>query len=144
MLLNKNCICYSGDKKDCPVSQKGKTYRIVNSSGSLLTVYEVDTCLIPGVQHKKCDYLILVENHHEKKAFLIELKGTDLTSAIHQIENSLQILGNSIRGYQIFGRIVGRRITPNIRSRRSALEEKLRQLGGDLKIISGYEYAETV
>jgi hypothetical protein len=144
MSLNKDCIQYSGSKKDCPVYQNGKTYRIINQSGSALSVYEVDPCLIPDRLEKKCDYLILADAEKEGKAFLIELKGSDISSAIQQIESSLNILGTSLKGYKIFGRVIGRRVTPNIRSRRASLEEKLRLLGGNLQIVSGAEYVETV
>lgn len=144
MSLSKDCIQYSGNKKDCPVAQKGKTYRVVNFSNSMLTIYEVDPCLIPEIQQKKCDYLVLVENPNQKKVFFIELKGSDLTGAIRQIENSVRILGCAVKGYQVFGRIIGRRITPNIKSRRAALDEKLRELGGNLHIASAVDYSEEV
>ncbi|NII25038.1 hypothetical protein HB364_08110 [Pseudoflavitalea sp. X16] len=142
MSLSTDCIQYSGTKKDCPVSEKGKTYRIINSSNAVLTVYAVDPCLIPDRQQKKCDYLIVAHCQDTMKALFIELKGSDITSAIQQIENSLRILGNSLKDYQVFGRIIGRRVTPNIKSRRSGLEEKLRQHGGNLQIISAAEFSE--
>lgn len=144
MPLSKDCIQYSGDKKDCPVSQKGKTYRIINSSRSVLNVYVVDPCLIPDMQQKKCDYLVLADNPCSPKAFFIELKGSDITGAIRQIENSVRILGGAVRSYHVFARIIGRRVTPNIKSRRASLDEKLRELGGNLHIASATEYLEEV
>lgn len=142
MSLSTDCIQYSGTKKDCPVSQKGKTYRIINTANAILTVYAVDPCLIPDKQQKKCDYLVIAHCQDTMKALFIELKGSDITSAIQQIESSLRILGNSLRNYQVFGRIIGRRVTPNIKSRSSRLEEKLRQLGGNLQIVSAIEFSE--
>jgi len=144
--LNKGCILYEGKKKDCPVTQKGKTYRLLNNSGYAIEVYEVDPCLIPSVQHKKCDNLFIVKEDKKNlvKVFFVELKGSGITDAIKQIDNSINILENQINANMVYGRIVGKRVTPDIKSRRAKLDEKLKQLGGDLKIASTIELIERV
>ena len=53
MPFNSDCVIYSGVKKVYVVSEKGKSYRLVNVSGMNVTKYEVDPCLIPGVQEKE-------------------------------------------------------------------------------------------
>lgn len=144
MSLSNDCLRYAGNKKDCPVSQNGKTYRVINKSDATLYVYEVDPCLIPDILQRKCDYLILAEMSDKKKALFVELKGADLTGAIKQVENSIKLLGGLMKGYHIFGRIVGRRVTPDIKSRRAFLDEKLRQLGGNLQIASTLQFSEEI
>ncbi len=145
MALNKDCILYEGKNKDCPVSQNGKTFRMLNNSGSEIKIYEVDPCLIPPANQRKCDNLFLVNREKsESLAYFVELKGTGISDAIQQIDNSINMLQTDISGYVVFGRIIGRRVTPDIKSRRAKLDEKLKRLGGNLIIASTFEYKETV
>lgn len=144
MTLNSKCIDYFGDKKNCPVSEKGKTYRLINNSGFNLTIYKVDACLIKDNNQQKCDYLFLVDKKQECVAYFIELKGTGLTGAIHQIMNSIDILYKSLHEHKIFARIVGKRVTPDIKSRRAKLDEKLKKFGGNLIIASISDYPEII
>jgi hypothetical protein len=144
MTLNRECIIYCGDKKNCPVSEKGKTYRLINHSGFDVTVFKVDACLIKDNNKQKCDFLFIVDKKHERVAYFIELKGTGLTGAIHQIMNSIDILYKSLHEHKIFARIVGKRVTPDIKSRRAKLDEKLKKFGGDLLIASISDYPEII
>jgi hypothetical protein len=144
MRLYNDCIIYSGHKKNCPVSQNGRIFRLLNNSGFQLTVYEVDPCLIKDNNEQKCDYLFIVDKKQECAAYFVELKGTGLTVAINQILNSIDILYKSLHEHKIHARIVGKRVTPNIKSRRAKLDEKVKQFGGDLKIASAPELPETI
>ena len=92
MKLNKDCIIYAGEKRNCAVSQNGKCFRLINEAGYKLTVYNVDPCLINNNWEKKCDYLVVVDKRQECLAYFIELKGTGLSDAISQIMNSIDIL----------------------------------------------------
>jgi hypothetical protein len=142
--LHNDCLKQSGKKRDCPVSEKGKTFRLISKKDCNLWVYKVDACLIKDGGQKKCDYLILLEGDSIRHAYFVELKGTGLRDAINQIDNSVKILIGLVNKYKIFGRIVGRKVTPNIKSRRVKLDEKLRQLGGNLIIASTNDYREEV
>jgi hypothetical protein len=144
MELNKACIIHSGSKKDCPVCESGRTYRMLNDSGYEFTVYKVDSCLIKDNKEKKCDFLFVVDKKKERIACFVELKGTGLADAISQIHNSINILYKSLNEHKIFARIVGKRVTPNIKSRRARLDERLKHFGGDLKIVSAHELKETI
>jgi len=144
MKLNGDCIRYTGDKKDCCVTEKGKTFRLINNHQFVITVFEVDSCLIKDNNEKKCDFLLLVDKKQECRAYFVELKGTDLTGAIQQVLNSINILYKSLHEHKIYARIVGKRVTPNIKSRRVKLDERLKQFGGDLKIVSAPELQETI
>jgi hypothetical protein len=134
MKLNIDCRRYTGDKKDCCESEKGKTFRLINNHQHIITVFKIDSCLIKDNNEKKCDFLFIVDKNQECRAYFVELKGTDLTGAIHQVLNSINILYKSLHEHKIYARIVGKRVTPNIKSRRVKLDEKLKQFGGDLKL----------
>lgn len=144
MSLNSECRDYLGYKKDGAVTEKGKTFRLINDSGFEFAIYKVDDCLIKGNNEQKCDYLFLVDKNLECAAYFIELKGTDLTKAISQILNSIDRLYKSFHEHKIYARIVGTRVTPNIKSRRAKLDEKVKQFGGDLIIASKPELKETI
>lgn len=74
----------------CPIivcKEKGTQHRAINRDRNIVFKYHVDGEIVTGSNKKRCDYL--VENEDKKTAYLIELKGTDLPSAIEQIESSL-------------------------------------------------------
>jgi hypothetical protein len=144
MILNNDCKTYSGDKKIHAISEKGKTFRLVNDSKFTFAHYRVDACLIKDNNEQKCDHLFIIDKKQECAAYFVELKGTGLADAINQILNSIDILYKSLHEHKIYARIVGKRVTPNIKSRRAKLDEKLKQFGGDLKIASAPELQENI
>jgi hypothetical protein len=144
MGLNNDCKTYSGNKKVHAVSEKGKTFRLVNQSRFTFAHYQVDACLIKDNGEQKCDHLFIIDKKQECAAYFVELKGTGLTDALNQIQNSIDILYKSLHEYKIYARIVGKRVTPNIKSRRVKLDEKLKRFGGDLIIASTPELQETI
>ena len=52
----------------------------------------------------RCDYLLL--NDTDKRAYYIELKGSDIEKAIQQIENSIRLLHSGIQDYRVYPRII--------------------------------------
>jgi hypothetical protein len=144
MKLNSDCIHYFGDKKDCRVSEKGKAFRLKNDTQYKITVFKVDACLIKENNEKKCDFLFVIDKKQERHAYFVELKGTDLAGAIHQVLNSINILYKSLHEHKIYARIICKHVTPNIKSRRAKLDERLKQFGGDLKIVSAPELQEII
>ena len=144
MKLNSDCIYEDGNKKDCCVSEKGKTFRLKNDTQHKITVFKVDACLIKDNTEKKCDFLFVVDKKQECHAYFVELKGTDLAGAILQVSNSINILYKSLHEHKIYARIVGKRVTPAIKSRRAKLDERLKQFGGNLKIVSAPQLQESI
>lgn len=142
--LNNDCLKYTGQKKDCPVTEKGKTFRIINEGEFNMHVYQVDPCLINDKNQQKCDYLLLIEKKSDRRAYFVELKGTRIPDAINQVHNSINLLYKLLHEHKIFARIVGKRVTPDIKSRRAKLDEKLKRFGGNLIIYSNPEYTETI
>lgn len=70
--------------------QKSKSeYRGENRARKSLVCLRVDGCLINTIQVKKCDYLLLVCS--DNIANFIELKGTDIKTAIEQLASSVRL-----------------------------------------------------
>jgi hypothetical protein len=107
--------------------------RYENVSQSRLTKYRIDGCLLPEEAGKrKCDYLLL--NIDLLKAYFIELKGSDLDSAVEQIDIALSRLNPTLKAhaYVPHGQIVLTRV--NTTDRQSL---KFRSLMKRFKNLSG-------
>lgn len=109
-MSNENCNPFgkceeqSGRNKDFYCKEHGKTYHHINKSKSFIVKIRVDECLIKGEQERKCDYLLL--NCDTKKAYLIELKGSDLAHAASQILNVINIFQKELSAFEVHARIV--------------------------------------
>ena len=76
-----------------------------NVNRHLIRHYLVDKGIIPqNDPQERCDYLLI--NDTDKRAYYIELKGSDLEKAIRQIDNTIRLLHSGISTYTIFPRIV--------------------------------------
>ncbi len=107
------------------------TYRYHNESLDFLSKYQVDGGLIND-SNAKCDFLLL--NCNKRYSFFIELKGSDISRAIDQIDRSIDVLKDNLSGYSIFGRIVLTRvnITNLVDLKIKKLERKLSSFNGNL------------
>lgn len=76
--------------------------------------FRIDGKVICGVEEKKCDYLLLNDDTH--KSYYIELKGSEIDKAIKQLENTINLISPSLRGYIIYQRIVYRTGTHSVNS----------------------------
>jgi hypothetical protein len=97
-----------------------------------LAKYRVDGGLIAdgGV---KCDYLLLI--CEKKQSYFIELKGSDISRAIDQIDRSIDVLKGKLLGFAFFARIVLTRMnTISLKNPKLIkLEQKVESLNGNLK-----------
>ncbi|MBP1672378.1 MAG: hypothetical protein H6Q25_193 [Bacteroidetes bacterium] len=107
------------------------TYKYNNESLDFISKYKVDGGLISD-SSAKCDFLLL--NCNRKYSFFIELKGSDISRAIEQIDRSIDVLKDNLSGYYIFGRIVLTRDNttklPDLKIKK--LERKLSSFNGNL------------
>lgn len=69
-------------------SKSGSEYRAANVGRKNLICLKVDGCLISNQETKKCDFLLL--DCDNNIAHFIELKGSDLATAIKQLTNSVK------------------------------------------------------
>lgn len=87
--------------------ENGKIHRAFNTDRNTVYQYKIDGEVISkNDPQKRCDYL--VENEDKKTAYIIELKGTDLSHAIEQIEATIQLFSRLFNqnNYTIYPRIV--------------------------------------
>lgn len=71
--------------------EKGKIFRILNSSNRSIEVYQVDGCLVRDT-NKRCDFMFMVDAAKRDCLYLVELKGTDHVHALRQIVNAAEVL----------------------------------------------------
>ena len=85
--------------------------------------FKIDGGVIRGTQVSRCDYLVV--NDTGKRAYYIELKGSDVRKAMEQIDNTVSMI-KDLRGYAVFPRIIFRG-TINIKnSERTRWSQKYR------------------
>jgi len=130
-----NCFDFIEDKRQivtCSDKKSLAIYTYKNSRSAKLSKYRIDGCLIND-NGAKCDFLLLNCDHN--KSYFIELKGSDLSRAVDQIDRSVELLKGALSGYSINARIVVTRInTIDLKSTKYLrLEKKLNYLKGDLK-----------
>lgn len=77
-----------------------------NIDRSSVTQYQIDGVVITGSQ-SRCDFLVM--NDDRKDAYLIELKGSDISKAVIQLEATATALRHQLDGYDINYRIVHNR-----------------------------------
>lgn len=76
-----------------------------NVNGHTIRHFQVDKGIFSqNDPQERCDYLLL--NDTDKRAYYIELKGSDLEKAIRQIDNTIKLLHPGISTYTVFPRIV--------------------------------------
>lgn len=74
----------------------------INKYGAYVTHYRIDGVVI--VKGKKCDFLLI--NEDKKTAYLIEIKGADLSEAARQLAGTEEALSEQLSGYSVHYRIV--------------------------------------
>lgn len=96
------------------IKEKRCEYRFINNARTKYCVVRVDSCLVTN--GKRCDYLLLDCDKNE--AYLIELKGSDITYAIEQILSTLTLLANRLQACaSLHARIVSsKNRVPNFRN----------------------------
>lgn len=119
--------CRIGSKESNPTGYGKETiFRLLNKTRKVVDKYIVDDCLLKEYKRsEKCDYLFNVEELNT--TFLVECKGADILKAVSQLESSLDILKESLKGKKIKARIVSTKVySPDMRNRSySRLRERL-------------------
>ncbi len=131
-LILPKCIEYHEDRKICVVTEKGKTYSLINNSGFKIRTIKVDKCLSQNEGEKRCDYLMDINEKEVKRAIFIELKGSSLNDAVKQLYSTIIYLKDEYKDHQLDARIVGSRDVPNLES-----TPDYRKLAREVKITKG-------
>lgn len=137
------CIESADHRNQIKCEENRKKYTLINTSRKCITSYKMDGGIIVEDKHvpngtNKCDYLYIIYADDSHDAILIELKGTDLSKALKQLQNTLTLFPNVFRTCaHVHGRIVVTSTLPNLRARPEYvnLAKKLeRTYHGTLKI----------
>src|SRR5215216_266576 len=99
-LIPEKCVKCHDARKECVVHEKGKKYKLINSSGFKIRVVEVDKCLLQSEGEKRCDYLMSINEKVTQRVIFIELKGGRLTDAVKQLYSTIVYLKGEFKGYQ--------------------------------------------
>ena len=102
-----------------------------NSGGKNVTHYKMDGVVFKG---NSCDFLLF--NETDRIAFMIELKGSDLTKAAEQLETTEKRLGPALSGYRRRYRIAANKCRTHQIQDSKFLKYKVRW-GASLKYASG-------
>lgn len=95
----------SGTYAEFVSSENGCKHIGRNVSGHKIRQFKIDGEVIAkNADTIRCDYLLL--NDEAKRAYYIELKGSDLEKAIQQIEATVLMLQDSLTGYAAYRRII--------------------------------------
>jgi hypothetical protein len=95
--------------------ENGRKYQGNNKGSKRVIRYQIDGYILNDSDDEKCDNAFLLPD--EKKAYLIELKGSDLKKAADQIYTTLERLKNHLTNCNVHGRIVCSHIPkPDLRS----------------------------
>lgn len=90
-LLGYQSICQPYDPRIVS-KENGRSHIAYNNSHKLINHYHIDGNVIK--QGQRCDYLLI--NETEQIAYLIELKGSDLSRAAQQLEVTEQVLHSQL------------------------------------------------
>lgn len=98
------CTKCNSDKKIVAQEKKSK-FVLNNPGGKKVCKIKYDGCYDKS-KEKKCDFLLLVCEEKNEKAFFIELKGQNFTQALKQIQKSIDNEIRILKGFEIHARIV--------------------------------------
>lgn len=103
--INAHTPFRSGTFSSFVSSENRCTHVGENKDHDMVRHFQIDGGVLPkGKDPERCDYLLL--NDSNQRAYFIELKGSDLTKAISQIEASVAMIAASLPDYSIYKRII--------------------------------------
>lgn len=123
---NKNrtaCIESADQRSQVKCEENNKKYILLNTLRRYVSSYKMDGGIIVENNQvptgtNKCDYLYIIYAGSSHEAILIELKGTDLSKALKQLQNTLKLFPNVFRTCShVHGRIIVTSALPNLRAR---------------------------
>ena len=111
VLFPNKSRCDKNQKK--VVSEESGNKHIVNNPNQIeVYQYHIDGDIISkeDTSGERCDYIVESTKQSKPIAYIIELKGSDMLKAIHQIEATIKRFSQQLANYEIYPRIVCTRI----------------------------------
>ncbi|MBL7784628.1 MAG: hypothetical protein JNM36_01880 [Chitinophagales bacterium] len=129
-----HCLEWCDQRQNISVEENKRKYLASNTQQNTFALYRIDGCVIKDGE--RCDFLLLKCEENGIIAYFIELKGSDLTRALEQINASIDKLLPKLKPHlAVHARIVLTKVNaPDIKgSDYIKLSKKIRQLGGTIK-----------
>lgn len=106
-------MIFDGDFSSCEMKQaivvskeNGNEHILYNKSGCNVYQFHIDGGIVQDSRGERCDFVVEAEVMPVSKAYVIELKGSDLNKAISQILNTIQAYRGKLLECQILPRII--------------------------------------
>lgn len=131
--LEERCLQFNDRRKQFVVKEGNSSIQFQNITQKTVSLYRVDGCLIE--EGRKCDFMMLVDEM--AICHLIELKGSNIETAVEQIEATMTHFSKQLKEFQVIKAwIIASRVrTPALRSMKiQKLKKRLKQHKGDLYI----------
>ncbi|MEK5325846.1 hypothetical protein [Aeribacillus sp. FSL M8-0254] len=116
----ERCLEYNDNRSLVTVEENGRGIKFINNKRKKVALYRVDGCIL--TEGIKCDFLFLI--NEDKRAFFIELKGSDLEKAVQQISKTIEQLHPYLPEYILEGRIITTRVRTPALNLRISLDYK--------------------
>lgn len=105
----KNFVIYGPDNRtEYKLEENGKIYKAQNPENKTAYAIQIDGGLINSLEVKKCDKGLCVEK--DKKIYLVELKGSDISTACKQLNSTLNYMQSQYPKYTYYCRGVVSRL----------------------------------
>ena len=91
-------------------SEKKNEHILYNESGWDVYQFHIDGGIVQTRTGERCDYIVEVDMTPKPKAYIIELKGSDLEKAISQIITTMNVFKAQLGGYIQLPRIIMRKV----------------------------------
>ena len=111
-LIPAACVEHDEVRKIWVAEENGKKYSLINESQHQIQKVRIDGCLSQKEGEKRCDFLFNITTKKPRTAIFVELKGSDLITAVRQTYDTLIFLKPELKGCELLVRIIGSKDVP--------------------------------
>lgn len=94
------------DQRTVVSKEKGNEHILHNHSGYVVYQYRVDGEIMKDSLKERCDFIVEAQKDSDQRAYMIELKGSDLNKALGQLIKTIEWYKKNLQGYKILPRVV--------------------------------------
>ncbi|MGB4655053.1 MAG: hypothetical protein WBH98_06445 [Bacteroidales bacterium] len=140
-------------RRTVSIKEKGKNYIAKNINLKQIAQYHIDAPSVVATEEKRCDYAIYIfdeedSSKNDDRLIFIELKGSDLNTAVKQIRASIKQKVNvaGVAVYKIDARVITSKTpSPKYKSTEEViLRNELNNYGKGKLIIKTKSYTENI
>lgn len=106
MIFDKKDSCCEQKQKIVVSAENGNKHVLYNISQCDVYQFHIDGGINKSSKGKRCDFLVEAQSEEIHNAYVIELKGSDLPTAIEQILQTIKDYKGRLAGCKILPRII--------------------------------------